>query len=203
MSKKLTEVSDLPNVTQGAYKWMQKNLTSKMIGFEWGSGGSTVYFGQKVKRLTTVEHHWKWYAHVKEALNNYGVTKCEYILIIPLGPLRTRKAKHRSSRSKGWDFIYYCKFIHHFPDDYFDFVFVDGRSRAWCIKYATRHIKPGGYMIIDNARRYGAAQRALAKLGWTCTDFFEKGLRKPNIIWSTRVWQKPDVGSPTARKERE
>ena len=46
---------------------IEKYLTPKSVMLEWGSGGSTSYFGAQVAALYSIEHDPEWYDIVTEA----------------------------------------------------------------------------------------------------------------------------------------
>ena len=43
---------ELPWMIYGAIEWLAKTLTQTMAIFEWGSGGSGVFFSQRARRLS-------------------------------------------------------------------------------------------------------------------------------------------------------
>ena len=47
---------------------------------------------------------------------------------------------------------YVCQ-IDLFPDNIFDIVLVDGRARPSCIKHASKKVKIGGLIVLDNSDR--------------------------------------------------
>ena len=57
----------LPWITFDATKYLQKFLTSKSIVFEFGGGGSTLFFLKNQATVYTVEHDANWF---KKLANN-------------------------------------------------------------------------------------------------------------------------------------
>lgn len=53
---------------------IEKYLTPKSVMLEWGSGGSTSYFGAQVAALYSIEHDPEWYDIVTEETASLPVT---------------------------------------------------------------------------------------------------------------------------------
>ncbi len=56
-----------------AIKYLKSFLSENMVGFEWGSGRSTVFFARRVNFIVSVEHDKCWYDKVKLCLKNEGL----------------------------------------------------------------------------------------------------------------------------------
>jgi len=204
----------LPTVRDRVYRWthpaapwltpeaialLEDWLTPEMVGFEWGSGRSTLFFARRVASLKSVEHDAAWHGEVVRQLQEAGLAgKVDYRLIPPLG-----REEPPADLLAGWpgaarlpvppkpEFVRYFREIEQYPDGTFDFVLVDGRARVACILEAIPKLKPGGLLILDNAERdkYRLADPWLA--GWPRRE-------TSNGLWSTWFWEKPG-----ARGERE
>lgn len=137
--------------------WLKKNMNV----FEYGSGGSTLYFAEKTATVVSVEHDKAWYENAKKAILDSGVENIDYTLIEPKRLLDTADrnctdpAQYVScfKEYKGYEFSAYAKAIEHYPDDSFDLVIVDGRVRHSCIAHAMKKIKRNGALLLDNADR--------------------------------------------------
>lgn len=64
---------DAPWLTAHAVSILSTWLKPTDVGFEWGSGRSTVWFAQRVHRLCSVEHDASWARQVPEMLVAAGV----------------------------------------------------------------------------------------------------------------------------------
>lgn len=132
-------------------------LKSKKV-FEWGSGGSTLFWLKKGAYVISVEHDLQWYEKMKLTLPNTEnvdykliepeIKKIESNLIDPSDP-----ENYFSSNFKEHSFYKYATIIDQFENDYFDVILIDGRARPSCIKHAVNKIKPGGLLILDNSDR--------------------------------------------------
>src|SRR3954452_3854394 len=60
-------------------------LAPSMSVFEFGSGGSTLFFARRVRRVVTVEHDAQWAALVQAELRARGLAECELHVVPPSG----------------------------------------------------------------------------------------------------------------------
>ena len=64
----------LPWVTYSFIDFISERLNKDFSIFEFGSGNSTLFFAERVKNVTTVEHNADWYNKLKEKLpGNVGL----------------------------------------------------------------------------------------------------------------------------------
>lgn len=156
--------------------YLEPRLDPGGVGFEFGSGGSTLWLAERVGSLTSVEHDPKWHTIIEQELQDSRVGNCRYIL---------REARPRVAGagvpgvggvdcgSREWEgsFESYVKVIDQWPDGSLDLVLVDGRSRPACLLHAAPKVRPGGYLILDDTDRehYDEAMRALD--AWPRKDF--------------------------------
>ena len=117
----------IPYLTSEAVKFLKATVKSTDLVLEFGAGGSTVFFGEKVKSVITVEHNSKWSKLVQEKVR-------DNVLIKLLEPKD------------------YKQFLLDLSTNYFDWLLVDGLNvtRSQCIKLGIRSLKSGGYLILDN-----------------------------------------------------
>lgn len=158
---KYTGDVDEPWFTRGAITFLNKVLNKNMVAIEYGCGTSTIWYVQKVKRLTSIEHDKKWF----DKMNKY----------LQLNDI------------KNVDLIYadlYDGYVNMIDEmGMFDLISVDGRRRSDCISHAHKHVRIGGYLLLDNAER-GRYQDAIKHYisNWKRFDF-------SNGIWLTSIFQ--------------
>ncbi len=192
----LNPKTHLPWVTFEAKRWLDSYLRNTMTVFEWGSGGSTLYFAKQVRQVISVEHDQKWYDAVISSLKHEKFVNYDYFLIPPrkylLAPFLPYNSHTYVSRTfeahKKLHFKEYVRKIDDYANESFDLVVVDGRSRIACMAHALKKIKKGGFLMLDNSERtpYQSAMKKLA--GLIHKDFFGKG---PYCTeeWQTTIWQ--------------
>lgn len=109
--------------------------------FEWGGGGSTIFFLKKGCRVTTVESSAEWVQQLEAQVGELG------------GDARSR-----------WDLRYVPLSDNSDPAvaDYvqqvtvggaWDLILVDGWRRLKCLHEGLHHVKPGGALVLDNANQ--------------------------------------------------
>ena len=168
----------VPWIPDLALGYLNGILDNNMSVFEYGSGGSTIYFGNHAKNIVSIEHSLEWYQEIKPRI----AANAEYRLIEPkkdaIGDDKSNP-NHYTSNPLMADFRNYVSAI----DDYdnFDIIFIDGRSRSSCLKHSANKIKSGGWIILDNADRdYYLSQTHHLFDEWETVTFFGYG---PYIDW--------------------
>ncbi len=186
----------IPWITDNAREWLDKHIHAEMTVFEWGTGGSTLFYAKKVKKVVSVEHNPEWHEAVSNALEQEGVRNCDYFLVPPQ-PCRFAKFLPYSSRtyvSKTFPehasllFRNYVRKIEDYPDRSLDMIIVDGRARAACLRHAVPKVKHGGYIMLDNSERPSYRPAMSLLRNFSRTDFSGHGPRLAEP-WMTTVWQ--------------
>jgi SAM-dependent methyltransferase len=129
--------------------------------FEYGGGGSSLFFADRVAELVTVEHSREWFATLKTLIPAQTTCKWDGHLVEPqkgdlTGSPDPANPAHYSSAdapSRGLNYKAYVEVIDTFPDNHFDVVLIDGRSRPACLVHAYPKLKPGGLLVLDNSDR--------------------------------------------------
>jgi hypothetical protein len=186
----------VPWVTCEARDFIESILTPSSVVFEYGAGGSTVFYSKRVKKVISVEHDTSWADLVASALVQKGIKTCESRLIPPreMGTLDGNPDAPEvycstAEEYKGHSFRDYVLSIDSFPDGFFDYVAVDGRARPSCIFHARRKVKIGGCLMLDNSERLDY-QRSMELLSnWEKHDFFGPGPYN-DYFWQTTIWKR-------------
>ena len=125
---------------------IEKYLTPKSVMLEWGSGGSTSYFGAQVAALYSIEHDPEWYDIVTEATASLPVTvilsenQSEDGKVVPWPECR-----HKPSL-----FTKYVEAVETFGVNHFNVVLIDGRSRAACAQKVLDYISVDSVVFIHD-----------------------------------------------------
>jgi len=107
------------------------------IALEFGSGRSTIWIGQRVKKVTSVEHNKSWFEKVSTSIDKQGINNIDLSLY--------------SSEN-------YLSVLGGFEHNSLDFVVVDGIKRGECALKSFPILKKGGVMVIDDAHRFFPSQ---------------------------------------------
>jgi predicted O-methyltransferase YrrM len=180
----------VPMMPFRAIAWLRSFLRPGLEVFEYGSGGSTLFFATRVDRLVSVEHDPEWYARTEERLGTLPLRDCTYLLQRPDEGANEHFAS-TDHRYRGMNFESYVRAIDAYPEGAFDLVVVDGRARTACMRLAMPKIKRGGFLLLDDSYRgeYSEAMNALG--GFRRTDF--RGLAPYNTdLGQTSIWEITD-----------
>lgn len=186
-----TNINDaIPWYTWSCVHWLEEWLTKEMTVFEWGSGGSTIFFAHRCKAVVSVEHNAPLVAPLFETLQNLGLHKNAHIIIEPPENYHIQEYESQDEHyANTHNFKNYARAIDRYPNEYFDLVAVDGRARPACIIHAIPKVKPGGILLLDNAERYyyTAAVDKIPR-SWKQIAFYDHG---PFIHyrWLTVIWR--------------
>jgi predicted O-methyltransferase YrrM len=164
MKGKSNSVTDeLPWVSFQCIAFLNSYVKPHHRVFEFGGGGSTLYFLNRAAEVVTVEHNREWFSILEEkipAKKKKGKTWEGAFISAEKGDLVSSpdpaNPGHYSSEdeaSRGSNYKSYASFIDKFPDGYFDCVVVDGRSRPSCLAHALPKIRKGGIVVLDNSER--------------------------------------------------
>jgi hypothetical protein len=187
-----------PWIAFAATRFLDSILRRDMKVYEYGSGGSTLFFAARVQEVVSTEHNKDWYLKVTEAIQRKKLSNSSIRLFEPVPGLSVgQDASDPESycsgdqQYRGLSFREYASSIDSYPEGYFDVVFIDGRARPSCFKHAEKKVKEGGYVILDNAETpyYSFIHDAARDKKWEKRDYF--GLFPHLYHFSeTCIWQK-------------
>jgi hypothetical protein len=150
-----------PWITFAAIDFLRGSLRTGLTIFEYGSGGSTLFWLRfRPTALVSVEHDPAWHAQLTRRLDS--AWPADYRLVppeIPSSPLLSTDPADPdlyTSADAIWShhtFQRYVTQIDSFPAEHFDVVLVDGRARAACLRHGAPKVKVGGWLILDNSDR--------------------------------------------------
>jgi hypothetical protein len=155
-------VSDqLPWINFAALDFLQRNIRPEYRVFEFGGGGSTLFFCRNVAEVATVEDHAGWFDTLTQTVQSNGYQNWSGFLVLPepVADVRVRSKQDPGDFASGaagmenMSFEKYARAIDQFPEAYFDVIVVDGRARPSCIRQGMPRLKPGGLLVVDNTER--------------------------------------------------
>ncbi len=139
---------ELPWFPFAVIDFLHTYLTPDMKVCEYGCGGSTLFFAQRVKTVYSIEHNLRWFELVSHRLKERSISNVR-LNLFPLDPENLTSSQTSD-------------YVRAIPADKLDVIVVDGtegpsrQMRPTCFKYAEGRIKPGGIIIIDDSWRYTA-----------------------------------------------
>jgi hypothetical protein len=135
--------------------WMSDDEIQKISGyldtndvcFEWGSGGSTLFFSKFVKHYTSIEYDINWYNKITDCIYQNNLTNITYLYCPPDNDIKL-PIFHEQSNPK--DFISYINIIDNLSNIKYDKIFIDGRSRVACAKKALSYIDKNSIIFVHD-----------------------------------------------------
>lgn len=171
--------------------------------FEYGCGGSTLWWAAHAREVVSVEHDAAWWQFVQDQVplnvrlqephsekNSSLYAELQGFFDLQLKPASQGSPEKDFEDGLAIDpFRSYAAEIFKYPDGYFDVVVVDGMARvltAWC---ASRRVQREGCIIFDNSDRevYNDAYRMLLDAGFARIDFWGFGPNKSKE-WCSSVF---------------
>ncbi len=141
---------EIPWFSYAAIDFLDEFLRPHMRVFEYGSGGSTIFFAQRVKSVFSVEDNPKWYDLVTNRLKEKNITTATLTLF-----------PYDFKNPSDFEQSDYFKAM---PNERFDVLVIDG-SEEWtkvrpaCFVKAEQHVKAGGIIVVDDSWRYPALRK--------------------------------------------
>jgi len=181
LDKKTAIDNRVPWISYSAIDYLDSKIQPGMTVFEYGGGGSTLYFLDKGCSVVTAENSKFWSEQIKKEVDD--ISKLEIRLVeMSVTPTLSESdlARH---------------YINQIQDGGpWDIVLIDGVDgtpsvRVECARYALTHLKPNGMIILDDSWRksYSPVPQILeeyvrhefwglgpARLGVTKTDVWDK-----------------------------
>jgi hypothetical protein len=150
-----------PWMTFTAIDFIKQHISNADKVFEFGGGGSTLFFINHAVFVATVEHDEQWFSVLRDKISSKKEANWKGIFVPAeknTAPLNSDIANPNDYASddnhfKNFNFRNYASSIDQFPDNYFDWVVVDGRARPSCIIHAINKVKTKGYLVLDNSDR--------------------------------------------------
>lgn len=145
-----------PWLSPSSIKFLKSYLTKDMVGFEFGSGISTLFIAPKVKHLTSIEHNNQWYSLIVEKLKSSNINNVDYKFIAQEKLNEDNNCTELKSQydfDSRSDYYSYYKAAESIPDESLDFIIVDGRARPECVFHALKKMKKDAMIILDNSER--------------------------------------------------
>lgn len=186
---------ELPWLTKDSVRFIEKHIKKSHKVLEFGSGGSTIFFARRASEVISFEsgghsikevgpeHALRWYTILTDKLRASNIKNVELYLLHSYPHL---SAVHN-------------RLLDALPDNYFNWVLVDGGCRRLCTVKGKDKLISGGYLIIDNYASKGQKVPAFLQYEY-CLDYVKKALNNwkrlefDQVGWGgkgTLILQKP------------
>lgn len=141
---------ELPWFAYSVIQFLDETVRSKMLVYEYGSGGSTLYFARRCARVVSIEDDLDWHDRVSRIIHDRRIANVD--LRFCATDLTSVEAFRASSYAD-------C-----LPEEPADIIVVDGSEltvqvRPLCFEIAETRVKSGGMIIVDDSWRYTDLRR--------------------------------------------
>lgn len=184
----------VPWIVFGAKEFLSLHIKPGSRVFEYGMGGSTLFFLDAACTVVSVEHDVEWGRRLTTLI---GSNSRWTSLVVPPDQRGANVSNDLySSCFPGYessDFQEYVETITVQPDESLDVVMVDGRARSGALAAAASKVVPSGVIVLDNAERprYSKAVDELCAQGWRAKRLFGPGPYVDYEYWDTLFLVKP------------
>lgn len=172
-------------------EWLEQYLEPDMSVWEFGSGGSTLFFARRAGDVIAVEHDPEWARRVRDLLTSEELDCVAFHVVEPHsfdpGSFGSGKTPY-----KEMSFEKYVRTVEEAEDNSLDCLVVDGRARSACVRHGREKVKNGGVLILDDVQRerYQSVVEKLSR-DWGDPEIFQgltPGARGPR---PTALFHKP------------
>jgi hypothetical protein len=197
----LLSLASRSNAFEGRVPWIVLSATDRMEAhlrpgcrvFEYGPGGSTLWFSDRRCQVVSVEHDPQWHRRVMSRLSREERERITCLLEEPRprdpGDGENHRFGSEDVQYDGLSFERYVRSIEQFPEVQFDAVLVDGRARSACLSVAWPRVKIGGLLVLDNSDRE-RYQEAIRQMPTTGRRDYHGPAAYSRWYWTTTVWEK-------------
>jgi predicted O-methyltransferase YrrM len=152
---KTGRIPERPWIVPAAIGWLRRRIRPDWSILELGSGRSTAWFARRAGRVVSLEDNEFWQERTRERLAETGIDNVD----LRLNPVEA-----------------FPREVGSLPDDSFDLVVIDFLeapevSRVDCIRPGREKVRPGGYLLLDDADRPGYAETFQLLAGWHFRKF--------------------------------
>lgn len=126
----MSEIKSEPCLTEEAIDFIASLVNDLSYVLEFGVGSSTLWLSTRCGHLVSIEHNKKWLDFISKEMCNRSLSS-------------TWVSVYRENK--------YERVLKGFDKDHFDLILVDGIRRNQCIIEAVEHLKPGGFLMLNNA----------------------------------------------------
>ena len=170
------ENPDAPWLVPAAIAFLEQELRPEFVGFEWGSGRSTLWFARRVRYITSVEGRRAWFDEVKRWLAKDDLAERVTLHLAEV------TSEHNFSPV---EIERYAGVIDGVVDGSLDFIVVDGHFREACLRHAANKLRPGGLLIIDNTDVL--SETLLDTLRTADSHSWNNGISETTVIRNTQA----------------
>jgi hypothetical protein len=174
---------ELPWISFGALRFLRSYVRPTHTVFEYGGGGSTLWFARHARSVLTMESHPDWHRTLTATLAAKGLTNtvCEFHPISGDTPEAFQSDPFfRRIESGKWDIILIDCYCGHSASRY-------GFTRPFALELAFQQLNPGGLIVLDDSWMF--KELLGPRRGWRITNFTGPGPCRYGVT-STAIFER-------------
>jgi len=197
----------LPWYTYPSIKYLENHLKNDHVVLEFGSGNSSLWYAERVKKIVSLETDYEWFTKISLKKTAQKMSALEMIHcpcsadnVDSSHPLIEEYLERYPDSSLDHDadalglvtrpylgYATFCDALQIKPD----IIVVDAYARGFCSFLAMRLIQEGGFIILDNSERseYEFILNMFTENGYERIDFYGTGPQN-HYEWCTSVFRK-------------
>lgn len=146
----------LPWIEWETIKVIENEINSQSCVYEFGSGGSTLFFGKRVKYLLSVENDYSWFLKTKGKVEQENMSGK---IDLRFAPFQTDIESYKNS-----DYLNFVRIQN------WDLILVDGFTdfhgfRPEAFRLSWLYLKPGGILIFDDIWMFPECKNEIIRMG--------------------------------------
>lgn len=173
-----------PWIVPEAIEYLETLVKPEWKVFEWGCGGSAIWFAERCQKVTVIESVPRWVCWGYERLQEKELSNT---LII--------HAPTWQGKLTG-----YINVIEAYKNETFDLISVDGimSARQKSLEHVKRKLKPDGVIMIDNSNKFDVVGlEDWNELRFQTLPYTYLGKTE---VWTTSFYTRPDIKMSTVDK---
>lgn len=194
-------IQPMPRFVFGSIDHIQALVRPHFTVFEYGAGGSTLWYAARAASVIAIEHQECWWQRLRAEIERRHILNCRLKLIAPnlrasadpgVSESDPRQYVSHWTHYQNVHFRDYVNSIGEQPDNSLHLVSVDGRARPACVLHAIPKVRPGGLLVLDDAERASYREAKLLLADWACREFSGLAPQGGSVIKTTSVYTKPE-----------
>jgi hypothetical protein len=174
---------EVPWISFPALRYLEQFIRPHHAVFEYGGGGSTLWFARRARSVLTMESEADWHGRLAQTLEDRGLKNatCEFHALSGDSPDRFGKdAFFRRIESETWDVVLVDCYLGFSAERY-------GLTRPFALELALQHTNPGGIVVLDDSWMF--KELLEPRPGWHIENFVGTGPCRYGVT-STAIFEK-------------
>lgn len=155
-------------------EYLAKLASPDMSVLEFGCGYSTIWWAQRVSRVTSIERSSHWIVEVRQALSKHTMTNVDLIPFLEFVGTTEEEIQARAAPLQLASIIQRYVSAGREKSELYDVIVIDDVFRNEAAAAAIAQLKPGGVLVLDDSERprYGQACELFKQMGWSSASFY-------------------------------